>query len=378
MAGSIQSSLGNASTLTEIKNSVPLSYSVADITNTQGATIQTPTVMNTLSGMIVASYSEGTTTETTVAEITMLGQLTTTLQGANFTSDDVSNVGGYFETAIAETLQDQGVLPKGAHVIVDDISNSGVVSYSITMHLTPGADNAQVVTPINEKLSLASTLADISTAVKAGAQSSLSTNSIAMIVALSSLEVTGFIAGATTGVSFNLWYPNWQTFGAYCENDGNQPVFMNKPMNVKEYLFSSKTDCCKKWFGHAEDECVGSMSGTASGQFVPDYGSSECSKNEGEDIGTGVARYTTLEECCAAKFSFNMQKCCGSPGMGGCGSSGKVVYLPNWSSLDGMCIARSEATLAPWEVDESSNSMKQCCSDFFPFNVDCVEMSTQS
>ena len=55
-----------------------------------------------------------------------------------------THVSDCFESAISATLLAEGTLPEGAYVTAR-ISDTGVVSYIITMHMSPSADNTIIV-----------------------------------------------------------------------------------------------------------------------------------------------------------------------------------------------------------------------------------------
>ena len=366
---SVNSSLGGSSTLAEITSLVATASSGSSSSTlanamsgasvdsfTAGANIESTSVMNSLSGASVASFTAGTTSETTVAKVTMEGQLTTSLSGLS--STEVTEATEYFEDAIAATLQAEGSLPKDAFVTVTGIDANGVVSYKITLNLSVGADNAALVNSITSSLSSSSTLEDISVAV--AAEAALASSAIG---ALSTILVTGNIPGDTRGVSFKQWYPNWLTFGRFCENDGNQPVFMKESDSQGDYLFSTQKECCEVWYSFSE-ECVGSSGDPSGVKFFPQYTDGYCNKKDTKDFDSfEFKKFDTLEECCAKEFNYNKQKCCDSPGMGGCGTSGKVVYMPDWSN--NTCHKRSEETLANHEVDFAKGSLSECCKHYF-------------
>ncbi len=164
------------------------------------------------------------------------------------------------------------MLPEGAFVTAK-ISDAGVVSYTITLHLDPGADNAIIVRAINSKLSSGLTWADISSAV---ASKALAAGSA--IPAASTFNVSGFTQGVTKGVSFKPFYPDWLRPENYCSNDGNSLRFMSHPDIQKEYIFTTQAECCAKWFAYAP-KCVGGL-GKASvvERYYPNYVSGGCSK----------------------------------------------------------------------------------------------------
>ena len=64
--------------------------------------------------------------------------------------------------------------------------------------------------------------------------------------ALSSLSVTGFTAGETTGITANLWYPKFDSDDRGCSNNGFEAPYMKDSPDY--YMFTSKKECCDEWF----------------------------------------------------------------------------------------------------------------------------------
>jgi hypothetical protein len=178
----INSSLSQPSTLTSIKNTA-----VSESTSSGGNL--------SLTSLKVNSNTAGTATETTTSKVTSTGQLTTSLSTTGLTAAQVDEVAAYMEVSIEEELITQGVLPAGAFVTVTGISSAGVVSYTITMYNDPAADSSGIVFSIESTLSQSSSLTAIqSTAIADSTGSSVAT-------ALSTLSVSGYTAGDTTGIA---------------------------------------------------------------------------------------------------------------------------------------------------------------------------------
>lgn len=324
-AASISTSLANTSTLNSITASVTAAFSSSP----------SPTLLNAMSGVTVASNTAGATTESILAKVTTSGQLTTNLHALS--PGDITA----FENAIAIALTQAGALPQGATVTVSGIDGSGVVSFTVALLLPVESDNAERIRDINSKLSSASTLTVISNNV-----------------ALPSLAISGFVGGETGGVSFRKWYPDWSTAESYCKNDGDQSPFMNNAANKEYYLFATKSECCAAWFSSATD-CDDPPDPNAE-KYVPVYSEKSCSKKKVKDLETyDRDRFETLDECCSNKFSYSKKECCGD----GCTASGEIVYLPDWST--NKCLAQSKQTLSEYEETPSYTSKVACCKDQF-------------
>lgn len=336
----VNSFLDESSSLTLIANTV--------VNESSGGSLS-------LTSLSINSNTAGTSTETTVSKATSTGKLATTIDASSIT--DIDAVKALFEDSISQTLQSQGVLPKGAFVTVTGIVG-GTVSYEITMYNDPSADAGSIVSSIDSALSQSSTLDAISTLVI--------TDSAALPDAsvLATLDISGFTAGATTGVPKNPWYPNFLSGKITCSNDGFTPSFMNDSPDV--YLFSSKKDCCDEWFSY--NPFCATAASTAK-KFYPDLSTGLCAKKQEKDFESyEVDRYDTLEECCSAKFSsYNYDACCSAPGLGGCAPTGVVVYLPDWT--DSNCYAKSQTALATHEEVNAFSSASDCCSSRFGWRL---------
>lgn len=156
--------------------------------------VQTEATGGTLSmtSLSVDSNTAGPAETTTILKATSTGELTTSVDTSSLSSAEITEVETYFENAILEILQAAGSLPEGSYVTVTGIAG-GVVSYEITMYGSPDSDMGSIVSSIDSTLSESSSLSAISDAVQ-----SASTGS-SVETALSTLTVSGFTPGETTG-----------------------------------------------------------------------------------------------------------------------------------------------------------------------------------
>jgi hypothetical protein len=145
----ISTSLSQTSTLSSITTAVQ--------TESSGGTLS----MVTLS---VSSNTAGSTSEVEAIKATTTGSLTTSMSTTGLTPAEVDEVEAYFEDAITEKLQVDGVLPTGSFVTVTGITD-GVVEYEITMYTDPSTDVGSIASSIDSTLSQTSTLNAISDAV---------------------------------------------------------------------------------------------------------------------------------------------------------------------------------------------------------------------
>lgn len=176
---------------------ISTSLSDAAVLSSITTAVQTASSGGTLSmtGLSVDSNTAGSTEITSISKATSTGQLTTSVNTDSMSSTEIAEVESFFEDAIFETLQADGSLPEGSYVTVTGIVG-GVVSYEIIMYTAEGADVGNVVSSIDATLSDTSSLAAIATLVKtASIGSTLET-------ALTSLTVSDFTQGTTTGKSY--------------------------------------------------------------------------------------------------------------------------------------------------------------------------------
>ena len=116
----------------------------------------------------------GYATETTLAQVTTTGYLSTNLDVSGLSPEQKEDAKDIFALLIKNTLESEGVLPKDSKVTVTDIDANGVVHYEIEMYIddTVAASVASGLTvestleDISNKLSLPSTLEVISKEIK--------------------------------------------------------------------------------------------------------------------------------------------------------------------------------------------------------------------
>merc|ERR1712205_212555 len=75
----------------------------------------------------------GSATETTLAEVTTMGYLSTNLDTSNLSSSQKEDAKNVFQNLIANALESEGVLPRDSTVTVTDIDTTGRVEYEIEM-----------------------------------------------------------------------------------------------------------------------------------------------------------------------------------------------------------------------------------------------------
>lgn len=131
------------------------------------AIVQTESAGGSLSmtSLSVNSSTAGSSTETEAIVATSTGQFTTSISTSGMSSTEIDEVETYFEDAITQKVQSEGLLPEGSFVTVIGIDSSGVVSYEVKLFTDPNDDVGSITASINSVLSQPSTLSDIQDAV---------------------------------------------------------------------------------------------------------------------------------------------------------------------------------------------------------------------
>lgn len=95
-----------------------------------------------------------------------------------------------------------------------------------------------------------------------------------------------------------------------------------------------------------------------------------CDAKPANEFQSWELPYSTLDECCNEKFSYDMDGCCASQGMGGCADSSNnndppspLRYYPTWSTGK-LCQAKS--AFEDWE--QSYVTLQDCCDEHFSYS----------
>lgn len=285
----------------------------------------------------ITSNTETSSSEVTVAQVTVQGDLIT--QDLGFEPADEP----FLAEAMYEVLLTKGAIPEGSEVEITGYDGSGVIQYIITMYLGETSDLGAKTAELESELTDASTLTMIASTAEALPGSTLTSFSI----------LAGFV-NDTTGVPAGEWYPSWLSGEETCVNDNDAPGYM-----TSIFMSSSKQECCEQWFSYATKTCVGPTDdgGSTKIVYVPDWSDRTCQAKQEKDLTAWeeTEAFDTLDECCTERLSFNLNQCCStSPG---CQSSNDVVYYPK----DGKCIGGSKNSLGPYEQLVAQDTVLGCC-----------------
>ena len=285
----------------------------------------------------VTSNTETSSSEVTVAQVTVQGELIT--QDLGFGNADES----FLEDAIYQVLINKGAIQEGTEVEITGYDGSGVLQYTITMYLDESSDLGAQTTELESELTNASTLTLIASTAEALPGSTLT-----------SFAILAGVVTDTAGVPSGEWYPNWESGEETCVNDGKAPGYM-----TDIFMMSSKQECCEQWFSYATKTCVGSTDGEGSTKivYVPDWSDMTCQAKQEKDLTAWeeTEAFDTLDDCCTKRLPFNLGQCCSiAPG---CQSSNDVVYYPK----DRKCIGGSKQSLGPYEQLVAKDSATDCC-----------------
>jgi len=172
----------------------------------------------------------------------------------------------------------------------------------------------------------------------------------------------------TTGV--NAFYPNWDWKVMSCVNDGDEPDYM--AVNPTDWLFSTKSACCEKWFGgNPYDECMGDDDCNEDeyvyeALFYPDWEDTMSCINDGKkpyymQMETGHWMKNTREECCKRFFEWEYFDCIGTE------PPASDEYYPDWSNWDGpTCVNDGEMPQYMLSIPSSLHpTLEECCKKHF-------------
>lgn len=89
------------------------------------------------------------------------------------------------------------------------------------------------------------------------------------------------------------------------------------------YLFDTREECCEAWF--AFSSCPDALELSEDPKFYPDNARGMCGQKKASEFKPweidSFEMYDSLEECCSERFPYNLDGCCGAEGLGGCGGA---------------------------------------------------------
>jgi hypothetical protein len=162
-----------------------------------------------------------------------------------------------------------------------------------------------------------------------------------------------------------LYYPDWNGANEGCADDGQEPLYMLS--NAKLFLFNTREECCKKFFGWNYYVCTGTLPELPTGMFYPNWsGTSSTTCLNDNKMPTYMLRnqqyyfFSSLRQCCEKHFSWDIQKCMGTDATG----TGK--WYVKWGTTDTCvqdCIGASNPNCGgiakKW--DETFSDKNTCC-----------------
>ena len=119
--------------------------------------------------------------------------------------------------------------------------------------------------------------------------------------------------GVTPILTNGDFYPDWDGRTDTCLNDGNFPPYMLNDQS--HYLSATLEQCCKKHYGWAKSQCLGTSAAGSSKWYV-DWTSYSCVQDcEGGNPCGGHAEnwdelYSSKEKCCRAKLPWMRLRAC--------------------------------------------------------------------
>ena len=184
----IHPTLSQTSTLDNISNSV--------LTASQGSS--DAAIQSGMALIDVTSHTTGiTSSPISISKITTTGQFSVEgFDPSSFSVAQMDEAKEYFESAITQELESQGLLPEGSSVVVTNLT-SGIVEYEIHFYGQTSAQASAAISSVATALSSNSTLESISSTVQT--ESSSSTTGIS--TSMSSVSITGNTQTGTTGLT---------------------------------------------------------------------------------------------------------------------------------------------------------------------------------
>ncbi len=138
--------------------------------------------------------------------------------------------------------------------------------------------------------------------------------------------------------------------------------------NHHYFLFNTREECCKKFYGWNYYACVGTSPVLTNGEYYPDWSGSGSSTstclNDNKMPSymlTNQAWYlsTTLEKCCKRHFSWNVKECLGTSAEGS--NEWYVRYEENTCVQDCSGASPCGGIADSWQ--ELYSSKAKCCQE---------------
>mmetsp|Transcript_20073 Transcript_20073/g.42253 ORF Transcript_20073/g.42253 Transcript_20073/m.42253 type:complete len:568 (+) Transcript_20073:272-1975(+) len=181
-----------------------------------------------------------------------------------------------------------------------------------------------------------------------------------------------------------MYYPDWAGANTGCIADGNEDEYMR--LNPEGYyLFDKLVDCCSRHYSWNYNECAGidnaALGPDGEALYYPDWeGENKSCKNDGgqpEYMSNNPTAwmFETLEACCTARYSWNMNDCVGAAGATTVTGSNK--WYPNWEDFVCVqdCVGDSPCGGLAESWDPLYDTVNTCCDTKLNWVTECVTKS---
>ncbi|EJK75304.1 hypothetical protein THAOC_02974 [Thalassiosira oceanica] len=180
------------------------------------------------------------------------------------------------------------------------------------------------------------------------------------------------------------WYPAWGNTGDYCLNDGNEPGYMR--LNPGQWIESSLSKCCKRYYDWIYSECMGTVVTVATGssRWFVNHQSSTCVQDcpEGSSVDKscgGLAQswnklHDTALECCSVDLGWIGEQFCVAQSTGV--STGTNLWFVDW--IKEACAGSNCGGVVTSSATETFETADSCCENKLGWmeKDDCVAKST--
>mmetsp|Transcript_14874 Transcript_14874/g.24355 ORF Transcript_14874/g.24355 Transcript_14874/m.24355 type:complete len:387 (+) Transcript_14874:3-1163(+) len=179
--------------------------------------------------------------------------------------------------------------------------------------------------------------------------------------------------GTTPTLTNGEYYPNWSGGGSNtCVKDGNVPEYMFYDQSW--YLSPTLQKCCEKHYHWNLHECLGSLF-VGTEKWYPEWGTDTCVQDcEGASPCGGAAEswndlYSSRDQCCTMRFSWNKEVCMGSAAV----DVGSAQWYVSWGSHTCVqdCVGASPCGGLAENWDQLFSSKSNCCDEKLPWVAKC-------
>lgn len=186
--------------------------------------------------------------------------------------------------------------------------------------------------------------------------------------------------GSTPTLTNGEYYPDWHGGGSNtCVRDGNAPEYMFYDQSW--YLSPTLQKCCEKFYHWDLHECLGTSPNyvyEGTNKWYPEWENDTCIQDcEGASPCGGAAEtwndlYSSREQCCTMRFSWNKEECMGSVAV----DVGSAKWYVTWDSHTCVqdCVGASPCGGLADSWEQLFSSKSNCCDEKLPWVAKCLTL----